>query len=543
LRNFSATAFALPVRGIAYAAAGLRRASIVKPAMVVGAVALVVSGLLVGLPAKSVAGQTVPTFAPLAPQADAHRSGSGLALDVPFEIQFTKPMNQSTVAAAVTITPTIRFRSEWDVTGQILSIAPLPYWQPYTQYTVDISTDATDEEGLNLVTPVHESFQSGSPTAGEITATKMFGDRASPSTTFQITFTRPVKLAAVELRFGINPTVDVAIVGDDPTDATSQVFTVTPKKPLATNTAYLISLADGGTDAAGATLRSVDTLAVTTLPAPSVTFTPQDGTITYDTNQPISVKFSVPMDPKAATAALSVTVNGRAIAGSTSWTDDAMTLTFTPSRSFNIGYRVSVQVAASARSTGGLTMAAAASIAFTVSTPRTRTYASGGTSIPWTGGIASTTAPYHAAELYYLSLMNCTRTGGWVTSSGVCSTETHHTMPAQSALAYNDSIANAVSRPYAKALADRGVLTHYLDGSTVHSRLSAQGFTSPSWGENIASPSNAGQGGMVSIEIFFQDESWNRGGHYYNIMNSHFRWAAVGVWVSNSVRVVIDFYG
>lgn len=187
-------------------------------------------------------------------------------------------------------------------------------------------------------------------------------------------------------------------------------------------------------------------------------------------------------------------------------------------------------------------MTAAAGVSFLVSTPRTRTYASGGSKIPFTGGIASTSAPYHGSELYYLSLMNCTRTGGWVTSSGDCSTETHHTLPPRPALGFSDGISNAVSRPYAMALSDRNALTHYLDGTTVHSRLSAQGYTSASWGENIASPGNAGQGGMISVEIFFQNEYWCRCNHYANIMNSHFRSVGIGIWVSGGPRVVIDFY-
>jgi len=29
--------------------------------------------------------------------------------------------------------------------------------------------------------------------------------------------------------------------------------------------------------------------------------------------------------------------------------------------------------------------------------------------------------PYYSVEVYYLKLMNCTRTGGWVTSTGGCS--------------------------------------------------------------------------------------------------------------------------
>ncbi len=545
MRTIVAKALALPFRGVARAASRIHRSALVQFAMVSGAVALVVAGLLVGLPARPVAGQTLPTFAPLAPQANASRADSSLPLDVPFEVQFTKPMNESTVQSALSITPDIDLRFLWDATGQILSLAPQPHWAPYTLYVVDISGNATDQEGLSLATPIHSSFQSGAPTAGTITATKMVADRASPSTAFQVTFTRPVKLATVLTRLDISPPVDVSIVGDDPTDVASQLFTLTPKEALATNTAYVVGMANGGTDSAGATLQPVAPLTVTTLQAPSVVkFTPQAGVVVRDTNQPISVQFSLAMDEKSAAAALSVKANGRAVAGSTSWTSGDTILVFTPRYSFAVGATVSVRVAASARSTGGLTMAAAAGSTFTIARPRAAAIKYTSTKIPLTGGVASSSAPWHESELYDLSLMNCTRTGGWVTSGGACSTQTHHTLPARSALVFDDGIANKVARPYAKALADLGVLTHYLNGTTTHSRMAAGGYPGGSWGENIASPGNSGQSGMISIEIYFQDEAWCRCAHYYNIMDPYFHRAGVGVWVTGGrTRVVVDFYG
>jgi hypothetical protein len=545
LSNTAATSPGLPASDSTGAIRRPRGASLVKAALFIGPVAVLVAGLLLGLPAKPVSAQPLPTFAPLAPEGVAHRGESSLPLDVPFTVQFTKPMNESTVAAAFSITPAIDVRFEWDATGQVLSLAPDPYWQPHTDYTVDIFGSATDQEGLGLTTPVHASFQSGEPTAGQITVTRMVGDRASPSTAIQITFTRPVKLATVMMRLGISPQTPTSITGDDPTDLASQVFTMTPKQALLTNTTYQITFGNDATDSAGATLQPIAPVTVTTLEAPAVLkITPQDGSVVYDTHQPISVQFSVPMDQKSAAAALSVTVGGRAVAGSTAWTDDGLTLVFTSRYAFYLGSRVSVTVNKSARSAGGLTMPAGASAGFTVIAAATGKGGGGGRKIPWLGGVASATRPYHDSELYYLSLMNCTRTGGWVTSGGLCSTVTHHTLPARPALANSDGIADGAARPYAKALADAGVLTHTYGGTTVHARLAAVGFPGPSWGENIASPSNSGAGGMVSVETYFQAESWCRCGHYANIMNSYFHRAGVGVWVtSGRVRVVADFYG
>jgi hypothetical protein len=518
---------------------------VVQVALLMGAVALVVAGLLVGLPIKSVSAQTLPTFAPLAPQAAAHRTDASLPLDVPFQVTFTKPMNESTVKAALTITPQIQVTYEWDATGQILAVRPEPHWTPHTHYTVDIGPGATDQEGLGLTKQIHAEFDSGAPTSGKITATKMVGTKAAPTTAFVITFTRPVKMAMVQMRAHITPHVDFTVTGDDPTDAASQVFTLTPDTELSTNSTYVVEMNDGGTDSASAPLQRIANLEVLTLPAPSVVkHSPGGGSVTLDTNQPISITFSMAMDKKTTAAALSVTADGRAVAGSTYWSEGDTVLVFTPQRSFYIGATVSVSVATKARSADGIALSAVSGFSFSVSQRRSGSGSSGtSTPIQFTGGPGAASAPYHASELYYLALMNCTRTGGWVTSSGDCSTVTHHTLPARGALSFNNGLANAVSRPYARALAMSGTLTHYLDGSTPHGRMAAGGYPSGAWGENIASPSNPGEGGMISVEIFFQNEYWCRCAHYYNIMNSHFSSAGIGVWVEGGTRVVIDFYG
>jgi Bacterial Ig-like domain len=543
MRNPVASALALPGRGLTLLSHAAPRSSVTPPALVIGAILIVVAGLLVGLPAKNVTAQSHDTFSPLAPQGNAIDQRSDLPLDVPFEVRFTKPMNPGTVASALQISPVIDVRYLWDATGQVLKLAPVPFWHPYQQYTVAITTGATDQEGLNLAQPIQSSFQAGSPTSGEITASKVVGDRVAPTTVFKVTFTRPVKLSTVLLRVGISPAVDVSILGDDPTDQASQVFTLTPRKPLATDMTYLVAMTDNGTDAAGSELRPVSPKSFKTLANPSATFTPQSGAVTYDTNQLISIHFSEPMDQKSAAAALSVQQDGRTLKGTVGWADDGLTMTFNSRYSFYVGATITVRVATSARSLAGMPMAATGGVDFLVSTPRSRSR-DAGTRIPYVpGGVATGSAQWHNSELYYLNLMNCTRTGGWVTSAGMCSTQTHHTLPPRGPLAYHAGIANAVARPYAAAMAVAGVLTHTMGGTTIHTRLSAQGYGGASWGENIASPGRVDEGGMISVEIFFQNEYWCRCAHYANIMNSHFGHVGVGIWVdSGRVRVVADFY-
>ncbi len=511
--------------------------------------ATVASLLLLALPTKQVAGEQLPTFAPLAPQADAHPSQSSLALDAPFEVQFTKPMNEASVEAALKIQPAGDVKLQWDATSQALSIVPVSHWEPYTNYLVDISNAATDQEGLSLATEIHTSFQSGSPTAGTLSATLVVDDQIAPTTAFQLTFTRPVKLSTVMTRLGISPQVDVSIVGDDPTDAASQVFTMTPKQPLASDATYLVSMADGGADSTGAALQPVPPLQVQTMPTPAVLkFRPQGGTITYDTNQPVSVRFTVPMDTKATAAAFSVTVGGRAVAGSLYWAEGDTVLVLTPRYSFKVGTTVVARVSTAARSAAGIHVTAASSATFTVSKPRSYTIVSsgghsgGGGGGGGAGAFGAVSAQWYSMETYYLSLMNCTRTGGWVTAGATCSTESHHTLPAQSALNLDAGISTYVSRPYAKYMAARNLLSHNLAGTTVYSRFRAAGYSGGTYGENISSPHRAGNGGMLEAELYFQSEYWCRCEHYKNIMYPYYHRAGIGVWISASMRLVVDFY-
>ena len=319
------------------------------------------------LPGTKAAAEPMPVFAPLAPQADASRVGTNLPFDAPFQIKFTKPMNEVSVERALTVTPAVSVSYQWDATAQILSLVPNPHWDPDTTYTVTTSDAATDQEGLSLASPIDATFQSGAPTTGTISATETAGGLIAPASAFQIVFTRPVKLATVVLRFGITPQVPFTVVGDDPTDAASQTFTVTPKSELTSDTIYVLNMADGGTDSSGANLAPMKPFVAHTMTRPAVVrFRPQDGTASYDTNQLVSVRFTVAMDEKATAAAFSVWVGGKQIAGSTYWAENDTVLVLTPRKSFTVGQTVIARVSTAARSATGVHMASAASATFKI---------------------------------------------------------------------------------------------------------------------------------------------------------------------------------
>jgi len=155
------------------------------------------------------------------------------------------------------------------------------------------------------------------------------------------------------------------------------------------------------------------------------------------------------------------------------------------------------------------------------------------------GGGAVGGGSWAAVERYYLKLMNCTRTGGWVTSGGACSSPGGRNV---AALKLDSGISSRVARPYAKLLATRGACTHFIGGNPGN-RLARAGYSSYRWAENIGCRSGNASSAVLGSHLFFQSEKPYSGGHYVNLMNSAYDRVGIGIWVSSGrVRLVVDFY-
>ena len=147
---------------------------------------------------------------------------------------------------------------------------------------------------------------------------------------------------------------------------------------------------------------------------------------------------------------------------------------------------------------------------------------------------------WHAVELYYLKLMNCTRGGGWVTSNGNCSS------PGGSGIApliLSAGISDNVSRPYARYLVSTGICSHFADGDP-GDRLRRAGYAGD-YRENLGCRSAPNPfASVLGTHLFFQSEKPCGGYcHYANIMSTKMKYVGIGVWVGHGrVRLVIDFW-
>jgi uncharacterized protein YkwD len=240
------------------------------------------------------------------------------------------------------------------------------------------------------------------------------------------------------------------------------------------------------------------------------------------------------MDPVSTAAAFSAAAGGTAVGGTVRFAENQTVLVFDPDANFGYGQKVEMLVSAEARSAAGIPLEAT-SVSFTTA-PRP---AARVTSIP-TGGGSIGSSSWAAVEVYYLNLMNCTRTGGWVTSGGDCSNPGGR---AVAPLILDDGLTANVARPYARLLAEGNLCSHFIGGNP-GDRLRAAGYSGYNWAENIGCRPGDAYAAVLATHLFYQSEQPYSGGHYVNLMNATFNRVGIGVWVAGGrVRLVIDFLG
>jgi hypothetical protein len=153
---------------------------------------------------------------------------------------------------------------------------------------------------------------------------------------------------------------------------------------------------------------------------------------------------------------------------------------------------------------------------------------------------AALSATWRDVELYYLDLLNCTRTGGWVRKDGTCKgygsgTYSAYRRPLKLSTGISD-----VARKWARKIASEGACRHGNPGA----RLKRAGYSGTTWGENIGCYDVASAfDSVLASHRAFQREKSSGGGHWKNIKNRRYTRVGIGVYKSNGhTRLVVDFY-
>ena len=563
MRKIAAAILAVPVLAALYLPVLRRRSVAIRAGLAVGAGLLVLVAAVGALPR---AASALPPVAagPVAADRFGPNVESREALDGAVAFDFATPMDQASVAAALSVAPETPVTLAWLDTGRKLLVSPRDGWAPETYYTVTIESTARDAAGVTLTEPIRTAFYTRGPTGARIVATEpLAGGRVAPDTAVVVVFDRPVDAAAARAAFRIDPAIAGELQADSAVGPTEQL-TFIPNDGLAVGTRYTVSVAGPLLDTDGALLADIPPLVVETAVAPAaVRFRPRSGTEEVLRGADISVRFTRPMDRAATQRAFVVSVNGAALPGDYHWAENDTVVVFNPRDTLPWGSEVVMSVTADAAGADGTPIAGPVTARFTTvakpaatptptarptpvaakATPRpTPKPTPKPTPPPSVGGGSTGGGSWASVERYYLGLLNCTRGGGIVTSSGACSS------PGGSGLAplvLDSGISDRVSRPYAKLLATTGVCSHF-DGGTPGDRLRRAGYTSYRWGENLGCRSaSSAMASVLGTHLYFQTErSWSPpGGHWVNMMNPAYNRVGIGVWVaSGRVRLVIDFY-
>ena len=556
----AAAALAVPILIVVYLSSVLRRSALVRGGVALGLGGILALGVVLAAQPAPVAATPPSQPVPLTDAAFGPVVTTGAGLGQTMTITFSAPMDPASVDALTTVLPATDVRLSWDPADTTLTIAPTVGWRPATYHTVTVAAGALARSGQPLLSPVHTAFLTRGAATLTIAATERLASRVSASTAFDVDVSGSVSTdaatAAIQLR-PVGGTTATPVAGTvttvDGAAAGTTSFRFTPTDGLHADTKYRL-VVSGLHDADGVAIPTASLLVRTVAAASVVRFRPRADTLGVARDATLSVRFTAPMDRAATAKAFTVTANGKPVAGKVSWAEGDEVLVFKPTAALPYKATVAMTVAATARSTDGVAIAASARGLFRtvpkpVVTPASHgtgggsggggSSGGGGGGGGSSGGGAVGGGSWGSVEVYYLGLMNCTRTGGWVTSSGACSSPGGRNV---AALKLDSGISSKVSRPYAKKLAVGNDCSHFIGGNP-GDRLSAAGYHSYRWAENIGCRSGSAKSAVLGSHLFFQDEKSSNGGHYVNLMNAAYDRVGIGVWVSSGrVRLVIDFY-
>ena len=544
MRKLAAIALAIPILAALYVPILLRRSVALRLVVGLGAVGLIGLGVLTFLSPRPTAAKAPTVSAPLDAASFAQTVDAAHRLHDPIRLGFSSPMNVASVGAALTVDPVTSVTTSWDTAHRTLTISPRGMWQPGTFYTIKVAAAALDAAGQPLGQAARALFNTRAATVARLALSGSTAGAASLSSNFTVTFDTAVPAPAPDELLAISPAVTGTLT-DVSTTTRGTSITFQPDQPLTAGVAYTVALQTGMVDADGSAVVAPEPLQITTAVPPQVVrFRPLNGTTAVTFGQVLSVRFTQPMDPATTATAFQAKIGTKILAGKTAWAEKNTVLVFTPSSPLAKGSLVAMSVSTAALSATGLPLAAGKTVSFHTAAPvakaspvksRKPKGGSGGS-----GGSTAGAGAWHAVEVYYLGLMNCTRGGGWVLSSGTCSS------PGGSGvtpLVLNAGISNKVSRPYAKLLATKNICTHFYGGNP-GDRLHAAGYPGD-YRENIGCRSASNPyASVLGTHLFFQDERpCANYCHWANIMDPRVNEVGIGIWViGDRVRLVIDFW-
>ena len=523
MRKYALALLAVPVLAVVYVGSLLRTSPLFRGGAAVGLGAVIAFGSIALVRPTATKASPPSRIVPLTKAAFTTAIATGVQLDAPASIKFSTPMDRSSVQAALRVQPETQVSLIWSDDDTSVTVLPASHWAPGTYHTITVEPGVLARNGRPSTTPARASFLTREPATAVLSATEIIGTRVATDSGFSVAFDGPIDPASLRGAIRLDPPVEGAITTEALVDGASRLV-FTPADPLRAGQDYQV-VVSGVRDADGIEVAPA-TLQVTTLAAPTVVrFRPFAGTQDVPREQRLSVRFTRAMDPASTKAAFAVTVDDQPIEGTISFAEGDTVLVFEPAELLPNDGTVVATVEATALSVDGATITETMRAAFqTIAKPEPKPTPKPAAPTPKPAEPAPTPKPadppssggggdsgggsvgsgsWTSVERYYLGLMNCTRTGGWVTSGGDCSSPGGRDV---AALELSSGISAEVSRPYAKLLATRGACNHFIGGNP-GDRLRRAGYSNYVWAENIGCRSGDPAGSVLGTHLFYRARS------------------------------------
>ncbi|MBN1137508.1 MAG: Ig-like domain-containing protein [Anaerolineae bacterium] len=314
------------------------------------------------VPTKAATATPAPPTAtpmPLPPPRLLERSpapGEEQPVDAPIEITFDEPMDQASVEAAFTISPTIKGAFDWP-DRRTVAFAPSQDLERGARYQVTIAATARNVEGLALEEPITFDFS----TTGLLEVSQVQpasgADELDPDTLVTVVFNRPVvSLASISQQAALpSPLTFMPPVRGQGEWLNTSIYVFRPSEGLLPATDYQARIAAGLTDTTGSVLEDDFVWTFSTLRPAILSTWPEDTFKYMGPTDAISVTFNQPMDHTSVQAHFSLTSDGQAIPGAFRWqggktSTAAEAMIFTPDKPLPRSATFTAQIAAGAES-------------------------------------------------------------------------------------------------------------------------------------------------------------------------------------------------
>ncbi len=123
----------------------------------------------------------------------------------PFLLRFSTPLQDPTVAQALTISPTLPLTTAWNTQGDTLILTPAIAFLPAMTYTVQLPANLRDQQGVPLNYPKSVAFTTPPLVVNAYPHAQL--GTASPFTPINVGVHPPIDRAATAASFQISPTV------------------------------------------------------------------------------------------------------------------------------------------------------------------------------------------------------------------------------------------------------------------------------------------------------------------------------------------------